>query len=109
TGLGSPVWRYDLCIVVKRLLQIYEACQAAVMLSACLPFGPCAISNATFWPSLRVLKPFIWMDEKCAKRSSPPLSGVMNPKPLASLNHLTVPVSFSVSSGAEVADRKSVV
>src|SRR5215212_7853410 len=34
------------------------------------------------------------MPEKCAKRSLPPSSGVMNPKPFASLNHLTVPVAI---------------
>src|ERR1044072_4081408 len=34
--------------------------------------------------------------EKCAKRSSPPPSGVMKPKPLESLNHLTVPVAMCV-------------
>src|SRR5258705_5115850 len=34
--------------------------------------------------------------EKWANRSSPPPSGVMNPKPLASLNHFTVPVAISV-------------
>ena len=32
--------------------------------------------------------------EKCANRSSPPSSGVMNPYPFASLNHLTVPVAI---------------
>src|SRR6185436_17822602 len=32
--------------------------------------------------------------EKWANRSSPPPSGVMNPKPFASLNHLTVPVAI---------------
>src|ERR671924_665898 len=32
------------------------------------------------------------MPVKCTKRSRPPSSGVMNPKPLSSLNHLTVPV-----------------
>jgi len=31
------------------------------------------------------------MDEKCAKTSGDPSSGVMNPKPFAALNHLTVP------------------
>lgn len=33
--------------------------QAEVIFRACLPLGPCAISNATFWPSFRVLKPAI--------------------------------------------------
>src|SRR4051812_20183225 len=32
--------------------------------------------------------------EKCANKSSPPSSGVMKPKPLESLNHLTVPVAI---------------
>src|SRR5438094_7890200 len=32
--------------------------------------------------------------EKCANRSSPPPSGVMKPKPFASLNHFTVPVAI---------------
>src|SRR6186713_3137904 len=32
--------------------------------------------------------------EKWANRSSPPPSGVMNPNPLASLNHFTVPVGI---------------
>jgi ornithine carbamoyltransferase len=34
--------------------------------------------------------------EKCANRSSPPSSGVMNPYPFASLNHLTVPVAIQL-------------
>src|SRR5215218_1459176 len=64
------------------------------MLLACLPFGPCVTSKETFWPSLSVLKPCMLIAEKCANRSSPPPSGVMKPKPLASLNHLTVPVAI---------------
>src|SRR5919198_2088402 len=64
------------------------------MLLACLPFGPVVTSNDTFWPSLSVLKPCILIAEKCAKRSSPPPSGVMKPKPFASLNHFTVPVAI---------------
>src|SRR5439155_15045088 len=70
--------------------------QAAWMLLACLPFGPVVTSNETFWPSLSVLNPGILIAEKCANRSSPPPSGVMNPNPLASLNHFTVPVAISV-------------
>src|SRR3546814_4590261 len=73
------------------------------MFNACLPLGPWMISNATFWPSFRVLKPFIWMDEKCANKSSPPSSGVMKPKPFASLNHLTVPVDLGLSPWTAVA------
>src|SRR5438045_6958234 len=36
--------------------------------------------------------------EKCANRSLPPSSGVMNPKPFASLNHFTVPLLMFTSS-----------
>src|SRR5574343_1097094 len=61
------------------------------MLEACLPLGPCTTSKETFWPSFRVLNPFMLIAEKCAKRSSLPSSGVIKPKPLESLNHLTVP------------------
>src|SRR6266550_6984614 len=32
----------------------------------------------------------------CTKQSLPPLSGVMKPKPLASLNHFTVPVMRAI-------------
>jgi hypothetical protein len=38
--------------------------QAAWMLEACFPLGPWVTSNDTFWPSLSVLKPFIWIAEK---------------------------------------------
>src|SRR3954467_2084698 len=64
------------------------------MFCACGPLGPCATSKLTFWFSLSVLKPLPWIAEKCAKRSLPPSSGVMKPKPLESLNHLTVPVAI---------------
>src|ERR1700735_2459731 len=67
------------------------------MFDACLPFGPCLTSNVTFWFSCNDLKPLLCISEKCAKRSSPPPSGVMKPKPLASLNHLTVPVAMNKS------------
>jgi hypothetical protein len=70
------------------------ACYSGVMFAACLPFGPCLTSKLTFWFSCRDLKPFPWISEKCANRSSPPPSGVMNPKPFASLNHFTVPVAI---------------
>src|SRR6187431_1702958 len=65
------------------------------MFEACLPFGPCVTSKETFCPSFSVLKPCIWIAEKCAKRSSLPSSGVMKPYPFASLNHLTVPVAIA--------------
>src|ERR1700686_2482465 len=66
----------------------------AWMLEACFPLGPVVTSNDTFWPSFNDLNPGMLIAEKCAKRSSPPPSGVMKPKPLASLNHLTVPVGM---------------
>src|SRR5690606_13961859 len=59
--------------------------------SACRPFWPCTTMKETFWPSCSDLKPEPWIERKCTNRSAP-LSGVMKPKPLASLNHLTVPV-----------------
>src|SRR5438105_13614091 len=68
------------------------------MLDACLPFGPWVTSKETFCPSLSVLNPFMLIAEKWANRSSPPSSGVMKPYPLASLNHLTVPVAICVFS-----------
>src|SRR5437879_9508708 len=40
--------------------------------------------------------------EKCANRSSPPPSGVMNPKPFASLNHFTVPVAIFSNPSKQV-------
>src|SRR2546421_7567946 len=64
------------------------------MLLACLPLGPVVTSNETFCPSLSVLKPCMLIAEKCANRSSPPPSGVIKPKPFASLNHFTVPVAI---------------
>src|SRR5919205_228527 len=64
------------------------------MFEACLPLGPCVTSKETFWPSLSVLNPPIWIAEKCANRSSLPSSGVIKPYPFASLNHFTVPVAI---------------
>lgn len=69
--------------------------QITVILEACLPFGPVVISKETRWFSFRDLKPSALMAEKWAKTSSPPSSGVMNPKPLESLNHFTVPVAIT--------------
>jgi hypothetical protein len=66
----------------------------ALMATAWSPLGPAVTSKETFWPSLRDLNPSPLMDEKWAKRSLLPSSGVIKPKPLASLNHLTVPVAM---------------
>src|SRR5918994_4119944 len=66
------------------------------MLPARGPLGLCSTSYCTLSFSFSVLKPLAWMDEKCTKRSLLPSSGVMKPKPLASLNHFTVPVLMSV-------------
>src|SRR5207342_2928279 len=60
--------------------------------SACKPFWPCTTTKETCWPSFRLLKPCDWIARKCTNTSSP-FSRLMKPKPLASLNHLTVPVS----------------
>src|SRR5882672_11406228 len=67
------------------------------MLAARGPLGLCSTSYCTLSFSFSVLNPLAWMDEKCTKRSLLPSSGVMKPKPLASLNHFTVPVLMSVS------------
>src|SRR5882724_1880190 len=65
------------------------------MFAAAGPFCPCVTSKETFWPSFSDLKPEAWIALWCANRSFPPSSGVMNPKPLESLNHFTVPVGMS--------------
>src|SRR5690606_12978524 len=59
--------------------------------SACMPFWPCTTLNETFWPSCRLRKPEPTMERKWTNTSSP-FSRLMKPKPLASLNHLTVPI-----------------
>src|SRR5690349_19501824 len=45
------------------------------------------------------------MEEWWAKRSLPPSSGVMNPKPLESLNHFTVPVAMFLLPSLLIAGR----
>src|SRR6185436_21169818 len=69
-----------------------QAGQTCLMLVARGPFGLCSTSYWTLSCSFSVLKPLAWMAEKCTNRSLLPSSGVMKPKPLASLNHFTVPV-----------------
>ena len=44
----------------------------------------------------RVLKPLVWIAEKCTNTSLLPSAGVMKPKPFDSLNHLTVPLSLAI-------------
>src|SRR4051812_10522777 len=63
---------------------------------ACRPLGPRATSNSTFWPSASERKPSAWIDVWWQKRSSPPPSCVMKPKPFASLNHFTEPVAIAL-------------
>src|SRR4051794_37431035 len=63
-------------------------------LTALGPFGPSSESYDTRAPSARERKPLPWIAEWCTKRSLPPSSGVMKPKPLSLLNHLTVPVAM---------------
>src|SRR3954451_22013065 len=43
------------------------------------------------------------MPEKWTKRSRPPSSGEMKPKPFSSLNHLTVPVAMYFLHGVRAA------
>jgi hypothetical protein len=70
----------------------------AFRLSAdCLPLRRSVTSsNSTFWPSLRVDRPARSIALMWTKASLPPLSGWMKPKPLAALNHLTVPVVMGI-------------
>src|SRR5258706_1910834 len=64
------------------------------MFDAWSPLGPVVLSKVTFWFSLSDLNPLPWIAEKCENKSLPPSSGVMKPKPFASLNHLTVPAAI---------------
>src|SRR4051794_582420 len=61
---------------------------------ACGPLGDCPSSYSTFAPSASVRKPSPAIPEKWTNASFPPSSGVMNPKPFSSLNHLTTPVAI---------------
>src|SRR5690242_1153315 len=72
-------------------LRQVRSAQAGVTWSACRPFGPLVTTKLTFWPSCSDLNPVPWIARKCTNRTSPPC-WLMKPKPLASLNHLTVPV-----------------
>src|SRR5438874_13331596 len=58
------------------------------------PLSPSAASNSTFAPSLSDLKPSPAIDVWWTNKSLPSSSGEMNPYPLESLNHLTVPVAI---------------
>src|SRR5450432_3364851 len=60
----------------------------------CIPFCPCSASNETRCPSMSSRYPLPSIDEKWAKTSGVPSSGVMNPKPLVALNHFTVPAAM---------------
>mmetsp|Transcript_21006 Transcript_21006/g.62126 ORF Transcript_21006/g.62126 Transcript_21006/m.62126 type:complete len:225 (-) Transcript_21006:27-701(-) len=59
-------------------------------------------SYSIFSPSPSERKPSAWIADWWTKRSSPPLSGVMKPKPFCELNHLTVPVSVGMLTGGLV-------
>jgi hypothetical protein len=69
---------------------------SATTFAAAGPFCPSTISNRTFWPSRRVLKPSDCIAEKWTKTSFPS-SDSIKPKPLDSLNHFTVPSNTSYS------------
>ena len=66
-------------------------CYNFTTLAACGPLAPSVISNSTFCPSSRVLKPSVWMAVKCTNTSSPPSLSI-NPNPFSALNHFTLPV-----------------
>src|SRR6185503_13913161 len=50
------------------------------------------MSNDTFWPSPRVLRPAASTAEAWTKTSLPPSSGAMKPNPLEALKNFTVPM-----------------
>ena len=70
------------------------SCYLRLTFSAQGPFFPSPISNSTL--SFLVIGPFTTAEE-WTKRSLPPLSGAINPKPLSSLKNFTVPVSTITS------------
>src|SRR6185295_15461563 len=61
------------------------------------PFGLSTTSNLTLSPSFRVRKPSARISEWWTNTSGPP-SRDRKPKPLASLNHLTVPSIMNVQA-----------
>src|SRR4029079_18619135 len=67
-----------------------------VTLAARGPFGLSTTSNRTLSPSFRVRKPSARISEWWTKTSGPP-SRERKPKPLDSLNHLTVPSIICVT------------
>src|SRR5258708_7775050 len=64
--------------------------QIRVTFAARGPLGLCTISNCTLSPSVRLRKPSARISEWWTNTSGPP-SRDKKPKPLESLNHLTVP------------------
>src|SRR3954454_3319396 len=70
-------------------------------LLACGPFCPWLVSNSTWSPSLSDLKPDASMALKWTKTSLLPSSGVIKPKPFASLNHFTVPLAIAIALSLE--------
>lgn len=78
------------------LARTFYSCGTTLV--ACGPLAPSSTSNVTFWPSLSVLNPSDCIAEKCTKTSAPPSSCARKPKPLASLNHFTVPVAIDLNS-----------
>src|SRR3954467_6659864 len=70
-------------------------------LLACGPFCPWVVSNSTWSPSLSDLKPDASIALKWTKTSLLPSSGVINPKPFASLNHFTVPLAIAIALSLE--------
>src|SRR5712664_3848004 len=79
-----------------------------VTLAARGPFGLSTTSNFTLSPSLRVRKPSARISEWWTKTSGPP-SRERKPKPLASLNHLTVPSIMNVQVTDDDADSRELV
>src|ERR671915_2516159 len=77
---------------------LYTAGATATTFAASGPFAPSRDSNSTRLPSARLLKPSPAIELWCTNRSFVPSSGVMNPYPLLSLNHFTVPLAIKNTS-----------
>ena len=105
---GHEILAYAAGKMSKFKLRVLEGDRVSVVLFPCYftlvtfsaagPFAPCTMSNSTRSPSERLRKPSALMAVWWTKQSLSPFSGVMKPKPFASLNHFTVPRVRAIAS-----------
>ena len=83
-----------------RLARLYQTKKpsklvyCATTLVALGPLAPCSVSKFTLWPSASDLNPSALIALWWTNTSELPSVGVINPNPLLSLNHFTVPVAI---------------